>query len=125
MAKGYNANKERQELIGTFGKTIGKRAMFRCEWCSGTEDLRVWDQRPDAEPDADSLALLCSPCRDLATGNSADENSCRSLRNALWSDIPAVSEGVARVIARCREPWVREAIEESLIDERIKKELLR
>jgi hypothetical protein len=125
MAKGYQANKDRQEQISTFGKTIGKRAMFRCEWCSGTEDLRVWDQRPDAEPAVETLALLCSPCRALVTGNSTDENRCRSLRNALWSDIPAVSEGAARIMARCREPWVREAIEESFIDERIKQELLR
>jgi hypothetical protein len=125
MAKGYKANKDRLELIGSLGKTLSKRAAFHCEWCDGTDDLRVWDYRPDAEPSEEMLALLCSPCRELAKGNCADENRLRSIRNALWSDIPAVAEGAARVIARCREPWVREAIEESLIEERLKQELLR
>ena len=124
MAKGYQANKDRQDLINSLGKMLSKRAAFRCEWCEGTEDLRVWDYRPDAEPTEGTLALLCSPCRELAKGNNADENRLRSLRNALWSDIPAVAEGAACVIARCREPWVREAIEESMIDETVKRELL-
>lgn len=125
MAKGYQANRERQEQVNSFGKLLGKRAAFHCEWCDGTDDLRVWDSRPDSEPTDQTLALLCAPCRELASGKSSDENRLRSIRNALWSDIPAVAEGAARVLARCREPWVREAIEESLIDDAIKRELLR
>ena len=124
MAKGYQAHKDRQELLESFGKMLGKRARFRCEWCEDTVDLRTWDYRPDAEPTPDSLALLCGPCRELAKGTTADEHRCRSLRNALWSEIPAVSEGAARVIARCRQPWAREAIEDSMIDEKVKRELL-
>lgn len=125
MSKGYNANRERQELVNSFGKMLGKRASFRCEWCDGTDDLRVWDYRPNAEPSEETLALLCGACRKLAEGRQADENRLHSLRNALWSDIPAISEGAARVLARSRAPWVREAIEESLIADGLKQELLR
>ncbi len=32
MAKGYLANKERQEALNAFVKEIGKRAGFKCEW---------------------------------------------------------------------------------------------
>lgn len=124
MSKGYNANRERIEAISSFGKTISKRAGFNCEWCGSKEDLRTWDQRPDREPTEETLALLCGGCRALADGRKADPNELRSIRNALWSDIPAVAEGAARVLAQCREPWVREAIEESFIDEDIKAELL-
>lgn len=125
MAKGYQANKERQELIGSFGKTIGKRAGFRCEWCEGSDDLRVWDQRPDREPEAENLALLCGRCRELADGRRGDENELRPLRNALWSPVPAVAEGVARVLLAGKVAWAREAVEESLIDEAVKNELLK
>jgi hypothetical protein len=124
VSKGYTALRERLELLNSFGKTLGKRASFRCEWCDGTDDLRVWDYRPKAEPTLASLALLCSSCRALAEGKLSDENRLHSLRNALWSDVPAISEGAARVLARCKAPWVREAIEESLIDEPVKRELL-
>ncbi|SNB45234.1 hypothetical protein [Geobacter sp. DSM 9736] len=125
MAKGYQAHKERQEALSTFGKAIGKRAGFACEWCGEKEDLRVWDYRPEDEPAMETLALLCGRCRTLAEGGKAGSDELRSIRNALWSDVPAVSEGAARVLARCKEQWAREAIEESLIDEELKSELLR
>lgn len=124
MAKGYQANKERREALNLFGKEIGKRAGFKCEWCAGRDDLRLWDYKPEREPEMETVALLCSRCRGLAEGGKPDINDFRSIRDALWSDIPAVAEGAARVLAKCREPWAREAIEESFIDEAVKKELL-
>jgi len=125
MAKGYQANKERLEEIAAFGKAIGKRAGFKCEWCESREELRVWDYRPDNEPGTDSLALLCGRCREMADGRKADLNELRSIRNALWSDVPAIAEGAAKVMAQCKDGWAREAIEESLIDDKIKAALLK
>lgn len=124
MAKGYNANQERLAAISSFGKMLAKRAGFVCEWCGSKADLRPWDYRPNAEPEESTLALLCSRCRDLAGGMKGGDNELRSLRNALWSDIPAVAEGAARVLARSKEQWAREAIDESFIDDAIKKELI-
>ena len=124
MAKGYQANKERLEEISGLGKAIGKRAGFKCEWCESRDDLRVWDGKPDLPPVMGTLALLCQRCREWAGGRKADPNELRSIRNALWSDVPAVAEGAARVMAGCRETWVREAIEESFIDDTVKTELL-
>ncbi len=125
MAKGHQAHKERQLDIQQLGKAIGKRAGFKCEWCEGKDDLRLWDYQPDMVPEAENLALLCQYCRALADGKQTDVNQLRSIRNALWSNVPAVAEGVAKVLAQCKEPWVREAIEESFIDDQIKGDLLR
>lgn len=124
MAKGYQANKERQEAINALGKSIGKRAGFVCEWCGEKDELLVWDYKPEKEPVPETLALLCGRCRDWADGRKATPDELRAIRNALWSDVPAVAEGAARVLARCKEPWVREAIEESLIDDAVKAELV-
>lgn len=124
MSKGYKANKERMEEISTFGKAVGKRAGFKCEWCESRDDLRVWDYRPDLEPTLDTLAMLCRNCRELAEGRKADQNELRGLRNALWSNIPAVAEGVAKTLAQCDHAWIKEAIEGSCIDEGLKEELL-
>ena len=125
MAKGYKANKERLEEISAFGKTIGKRAGFKCEWCESKDDLRVWDYQPDLPPGMETLALLCGRCRDWADGRKAEPNELRSIRNALWSNIPAIAEGSAKVLARCKEPWAREAIEESFIADDVKADLLK
>lgn len=125
MAKGYQANKDHRDEIGLLGKAIGKRAGFKCEWCGHKEELRIWDYRPTAEPAMESLALLCQRCRGWAAGGRAPDNELHDLRNALWSDIPAVAEGAARVLAQCRDVWAREAIAESFIDDALKAELLK
>ena len=125
MAKGYQANREHQEAINILGKALSKRAGFKCEWCENKESLRTWEYHPDSDPTLDTLALLCDRCRKLASGSTADPKELHSIRNALWSEIPAVAEGAARVLARCRETWTRDAIEESCIDEQLKAELLR
>jgi hypothetical protein len=125
MAKGYQANKERQGDINVFGKSIGKRAGFKCEWCESKDDLRVWDYKPDALPALETLALLCQRCRDWADGRKASSDELRSIRNALWSNVPAIAEGAAMVLAQCKETWAREAIEESFIDENIKVEIVK
>jgi len=125
MAKGFQENKDRKEAIGSFGKSIGKRAGFKCEWCESKDELRVWDYQPDLPPNMDMLALLCQRCREWADGRKADPQELHSIRNALWSNIPAVAEGAARVLAQCKEPWAREAIEESFIDDAVKEVLLK
>ncbi|GAB7028421.1 hypothetical protein [Geotalea toluenoxydans] len=125
MAKGYQSNKERQEIIAAMGKALAKRAKFACEWCEGKEDLRPWEYGNRAELTQEDVALLCSNCRQLAVGKKGEDHELRIIRNALWSPVPAVAEGAARVIAQSRDSWAREAIEDSLIDEKVKEELLR
>ena len=125
MAKGYQENKDRKEAVSSFGKSIGKRAGFKCEWCEGKDELRVWDYKPDLPPNMEMLALLCQRCREWADGRKADPQELRSIRNALWSNIPAVAEGAAGVVSQCREPWAREAIEESFIDDAVKAKFLK
>ena len=124
MAKGEKMHRDHLDAVNLLGKSIGKRAGFRCEWCAGGEGLRLWEYRPDREPCAENLALLCTACRALPASKTSDPHRLRTLRNALWSDVPAVAEGAALVLARCRESWAREAIEESFIDEALKAQLL-
>jgi protein PhnA len=125
MAKGYQGNREHLEEISSFGKAVGKRAGFKCEWCESKDDLRVWDYKPDASPNMETLVLLCQQCRNWADGRKASPDELRSIRNALWSDVPSVAEGAARVLSQCKEPWAREAIEESYIDDAVKTVLLK
>jgi len=125
MAKGYQANIERRDELSTFGKAVGKRAGFKCEWCESKDDLRVWDYKPDAVLGMETLALLCQRCRDWAAGRKAGPDELRSIRNALWSDVPAIAEGAAMVLSQCKEPWAREAIEESFIDDAVKAGILK
>ena len=125
MAKGYDANREHKDQVASFGKVLGKRAGFTCEWCGAKDDLRPWEYRPGAEPAPDGLALLCQRCRSLADGAPADPGELPSLRNALWSDVEAVAGGAGRVLLRSKVPWARDAIEESIYDEAVREKLFK
>lgn len=124
MAKGRQDHQDHLAAVQLLGKSVSKRAGFRCEWCDGDQELRLWEYQPEKEPSEANLALICQGCRELLASKKPDPRRLRSLRNALWSEVPAVAEGVAVVLSRCHESWVREAIEESLIDEALKERLL-
>ncbi|MDR3578591.1 MAG: hypothetical protein P4L44_01365 [Oryzomonas sp.] len=124
MSKGRQGNKKRLEAIGSFAKSIGRRARIACEWCEGKEDLQVWDFQPDIQPNMDTLAMLCRNCRELARGKKAGPGELWSIRNALWSNIPAVAVGAGEILVKCNEPWVRGAIDQSFMDDSIKTQLL-
>lgn len=125
MAKGYEANKERQQAIAGFGKVLAKRAGFKCEWCEGDQELRPVDLDATAEPSEATLALLCEPCRELRSSKRPDAARLRSLTGATWHSEPLVALGAARLLAASGEDWAREIIEDSLLDEETKAELLK
>lgn len=123
MAKGFEANKERQQAIAGFGKVLSKRAKFKCEWCEGDQDLRPVDLDPAAEPSEATLALLCADCRELKPGKKTNVN-LRALSGAIWHPEPLVALGAARVLAGSGEDWARELVEDSMLDDETKAELL-
>ncbi len=117
-------NKVRQTLINSYGKVLGMRATFSCEWCERTDDLNLWECRPDAEPSMENLVLLCGRCRNMAEGKRWDPDDLHFIVHTLWSNIPVAAESAARVLARSKEPWAREEIKECPIDEAVKRDLL-
>lgn len=125
MAKGYEANKERQQAIAGYGKILAKRASFRCEWCEGDQDLRPTDLDTAAEPSEATLALLCQSCRDLRTAKKLDATRLRSLSGAIWHPEPLVALEAARILAASGEDWARQLVEDSLLDEETKAQLLK
>ncbi len=124
MAKGYQANQERLAQIASFGKMLAKRAAFKCEWCGGNDDLKPQDLEPAEEPSEATLALLCANCRNLAGGKKADTSGLRSLLGAIWHPEPIVATAAAKVLAASGESWARDAIEDSMLDDAIKQNLL-
>lgn len=125
MAKGFDSHKERLQAIAGFGKILAKRASFKCEWCEGDQDARPVDLDPTAEPSEATLALLCEPCRELRSSKKIDTARLRSLTGAIWHSEPLVALGAARILAASGEDWARQIVEDSLLDEDTKTELLK
>jgi hypothetical protein len=119
MAKGYEANKARQEWIASFGKELGRRAGFVCEWCGGKGDLRPQETDPVAEPDLENLLFLCGECRDLYGGADRDPDQLRHMEGVLWSPEPVVARCAAQVLRRLGATWAEETIEMAGLDEEV------
>jgi hypothetical protein len=124
MSKGHQGNKKRLLAISSFARSIGRRARITCEWCESKEDLQLWDYRPDMQPNMDTLAMLCRNCRELAGGKKASPDELRSISKALWSNIPAVAAGAGKILVQSDEPWVRDAINQSFLDDSTKIQLM-
>jgi hypothetical protein len=111
MAKGYEANKERQAQVQSFGKELGRRAGFVCEWCGARAGLRPVETDPAQEPELDNLLLLCAPCRDLHEGGHRDPDTLRHLEGPLWSPEPVVRRSAVAALRRVGAAWAEEIIE--------------
>jgi hypothetical protein len=53
-----------------------------------------------------------------------DANRLRALSGAIWHSEPLVALGAAKVLAASGEDWARQLVEDSLLDEETKAELL-
>jgi len=116
MAKGYEANKQRQAEIQALGKELGRRAHFVCEWCGSKEGLGPVDTAPTQEPEVENLLLLCPTCRSLYGGGDEDPSRLRHLEGVLWSGEPVVARTAAALLRRLGADWAEEIIEQTGID---------
>ena len=110
MAKGREKHQARLDAIQMFGKDLARRAGRRCELCEESDDLRIYDADPEAEPDMDTLALLCGRCREVLEGRKADPSTLRFLEGAIWSDVAPIGGLAQRMIRRVDADWAREAL---------------
>ncbi len=124
MARGREKHQARMDAVAAWGKALAKRAGFHCEWCGASDALLALDLAPKAEPSLETLILLCGPCRELHAGRGQHGPRLRTLAQALWSEHPCVAHSVARVLARSKELWAREALEDSYLPDELKQELL-
>ncbi|MEZ6015701.1 MAG: PhnA domain-containing protein [Planctomycetota bacterium] len=94
--------------------TLNVRSGGRCELCSATEGLaaRPVSPRPDA-------AVLCETCNAQVSdaGAALDPNHWVCLRDAAWSEHPAIQVLAVRLLERLGEPWALELREQLYLDE--------
>ena len=111
VAKGKAKHQARLDAIGLLGKDLARRASRKCELCEGKDDLRPYDTAPDAPPQMDALALLCTRCRAIADGRDDPERTLRFLESAIWSPYVGGGSTARSVRARVDADWARAALE--------------
>jgi protein PhnA len=116
MAKGYQANAERNQALQALGRQLARRSKSRCELCGeGGLALAPTEVEPAPDdPDVEHTVFICAACRDaIARPDSARGQHWRCLVDRLWSDLPASQVLALRLLEHLasREDWAGEALD--------------
>ena len=121
MAKGYEANQERQQALSRFGKDLARRAKSKCELTQASGVPLVIHEIPPIprEPDIDRCLLVSEAvATQLGKPATIRPDEWRHLSELIWSDIPAVQAMALRLLRHLakQEPWARDVIEEAYLE---------
>ncbi len=111
MAKGHQKHQARLDAINFHGKDLARRAKRKCELCEDNDDLRIYDTKPDEEPELETLVLLCARCRKFADGHDPDPRTLRFLEGAVWNEQTHIATLARQLLARVDAQWARDTLD--------------
>ena len=90
-------------------KTLQARSESKCELCSATESLVVYEVPPRSNGSADQCILLCAACcSQIENPEKVDVHHWRCLNESMWSQMPAVQVMAWRMLKRLSaEGWTK------------------
>ncbi|MFQ5519013.1 MAG: PhnA domain-containing protein [Mariprofundus sp.] len=95
------------------------RSESKCELCSATENLGVYEVPPSSDGSADQSVLLCATCREqIENPDKTDANHWRCLNDSMWSQVPAIQVLAWRMLTRLRgEGWPQDLLDMLYLDD--------
>lgn len=100
-------------------KILRARSESKCELCSATDDLTVYEVPPSSSGNADECVLICNTCREqIENPESVNANHWRCLNDSMWSQVPAVQVVAWRMLSRLSsEGWPQELLDMLYLDD--------
>lgn len=100
-------------------KTLKQRSESKCELCSATTNLAVYEIPPKTTNNPDESILVCATCHtQIQDSGSVDLNHWRCLNDSMWSQVPAVQVMVWRMLNRLRaEGWPQTLLDMLYLDD--------
>lgn len=95
------------------------RSESKCELCTATDNLAVYEVPPESNGNADTCILVCDTCHDqINNPDTMDANHWRCLNDSMWSQIPAVQVMAWRMLTRLSsEGWPQELLDMLYLDD--------
>lgn len=102
-------------------KALQTRSESKCELCSATESLSMYEVPPESDGSADTCVLICETCREqIENTEKTDANHWRCLNDSMWSQVPAVQVLAWRMLTRLSaEGWPQDLLDMLYLDEDI------
>jgi protein PhnA len=100
-------------------KALHTRSESRCELCSATDNLVVYEIPPVSTPVEDNCILVCETCHDqINHPENVEPNHWRCLNDSMWSQVPAVQVMAWRMLTRLRgEGWPQDLLDMLYLDD--------
>ena len=89
------------------------RSESKCELCSATDALGVYEIPPESDGSADRCVLICNTCKEqINDADKVDANHWRCLNDSMWSQVPAVQVMAWRMLTRLSaEGWPQDLLD--------------
>ena len=95
------------------------RSESKCELCTSTENLTVYEVPPESNGNPEQSVLLCDTCKDqIENPDKVDVNHWRCLNDSMWSQVPAVQVLAWRMLTRLSaESWPQDLLDMLYLDD--------
>lgn len=97
---------------------LRERSGAKCELCSASENLKVYEVPPTSTRGMDGSLLTCEICLDqIENPDSTDPNHWRCLNDSMWSEFRAVQTIAWRMLSRLKsEGWPQDLLDMLYLD---------
>jgi len=98
---------------------LASRSENKCELCSASENLNIFEVPPSSDGSADQSVLICETCKDqIENPDNIDVHHWRCLGDSMWTPVPAVQVMAWRMLKSLNaEPWARDLMDMLYLDE--------
>jgi len=92
---------------------LQKRSGYKCELCTATNDLIVYEVNPTSNRGGYENIMTCTTCNDqLINPETADSNHWRCLNESMWSEVDAVKVVAYRMLSKlASEGWPQDLLD--------------
>ena len=105
----------------TTEQALHERSNSKCELCSTTEKLAVYEVPPESQGSVDDSLLLCETCREqIENPDKTDTNHWRCLNDSMWSQTATVQVMAWRMLSRLKaEGWPQDLLDMLYLDDEL------
>ena len=98
---------------------LESRSESKCELCSSTESLSVYEIPPESNGTPEQSVLICETCKEqINNPEKTDPNHWRCLNDSMWSQVPAVQVIAWRMLSRLSsEGWPQDLLDMLYLDD--------
>ena len=100
-------------------KELHTRSESKCELCTATENLSVYEVPPESNGSPEQSVLLCETCKEqIEDPEKTDANHWRCLNDSMWSQVAAVQIMAWRMLTRLSsEGWPQDLLDMLYLDD--------